>query len=82
MSCRLQAYVGSASTGVAKVVLRFADGSTKRLPLRRAPRAWHYAGHMIGGFVHTTSRAIGVRAYDAHGRVVKGAQWQPDPTCP
>ena len=82
VSCRLQAIVGSANKGTARVVLRFEDGSTKDLPLRRAPKGWHYAGHMIGGFVHTTSRVIGVRAYDARGHVLPGAQWQPDPTCP
>jgi hypothetical protein len=82
VSCRLQAIVGSANTGTARVVLRLKDGSTRKLPLRRTPKGWHYAGHMIGGFVHTSSRIIGVRAYDARGHVLKGAQWQPDPTCP
>lgn len=82
VSCRVQAIVGSANTGTARVVLRLRDGSTRRLPLRRAPEGWHYAGHMIGTFVHTSSRIIGVRAYDARGHVLTGAQWQPDPTCP
>lgn len=81
VSCRLQAIVGSANEGTARVVLRLADGTTKSLRLRKAPKGWRYAGHMIGGFARTTSRIVGVRAYDVRGAELRGAQWQPDPAC-
>jgi hypothetical protein len=82
VTCRLQAVVGTTYKSTARVTLRFADGSTKPLKLRKPPKGWHYDGHMIGTFVRTTSRIVGARAFDAHGHRAPGrAVFQGDEAC-
>lgn len=73
--------VGTANKETARVTPRFADGSRKRLALRRPPEGWRYDGHMIGGFVRTTSRIVAVERLDANGHVAPGAQLDNDPAC-
>jgi hypothetical protein len=72
VTCGLVAVVGTAYRTTGRVEVVRADGAQQRLPRRAAaPRSWKYSGHMIGTFVHTTSRIVAVRAFDDRGHLAR-----------
>ena len=75
------AIYGTAVKRARRVVATLAGGRHVRLKRRRAPRAWHFSGWVLGNVTGVKQSVTEVAAYDRKGKRITRARFEAPAAC-